>query len=126
MRAIVATDQAAGTAGVKLMERPEPQAGINDVVVQIHASAFTGDELPGPRPGPIAPAVTARLRSPDTKWLEWSPLWAMARRGCRLGSGCSASRIGIAMARLRSMWPLRHATSHRCRVTLTSRRARRL
>jgi NADPH:quinone reductase-like Zn-dependent oxidoreductase len=48
MRAIVATDQAAGTAGVKLVERPEPQAAINDVVVQIHASAFTGDELTWP------------------------------------------------------------------------------
>src|SRR2546429_9664627 len=48
MKAIVATDQAAGTAGVKLMERPEPQAAINDVVVQIHASAFTGDELTWP------------------------------------------------------------------------------
>ena len=37
MKAIVVTDQAAGTAGVKLVERPEPQAAINDVVVQIHA-----------------------------------------------------------------------------------------
>ena len=41
MKAIVVTDQAAGTAGVKLVERPEPQAAINDVVVQIHASGFT-------------------------------------------------------------------------------------
>jgi D-arabinose 1-dehydrogenase-like Zn-dependent alcohol dehydrogenase len=48
MKAIVATDQVAGTAGVKLMERPEAQAAINDVVVQIHASAFTGDELTWP------------------------------------------------------------------------------
>src|SRR6059036_2526360 len=48
MKAIVATDQGAGTAGVKLMERPEPQAAINDVVVQIHASGFTGDELTWP------------------------------------------------------------------------------
>ena len=48
MKAIVATDQAAGTVGMKLVERPEPQAGINDVVVQIHASAFTGDELTWP------------------------------------------------------------------------------
>ena len=45
MKAIVVTDQAAGTAGVKLVERPKPQAAINDVVVQIHASGFTGDEL---------------------------------------------------------------------------------
>jgi len=48
MKAIVATDQAAGLAGVKLVERPEPQAAINDVVVQIHASGFTGDELTWP------------------------------------------------------------------------------
>src|SRR5215475_8825913 len=48
MKAIVVTDQAAGTAGMKLAERPEPQAAINDVVVQIHASGFTGDELTWP------------------------------------------------------------------------------
>src|SRR5689334_2810355 len=48
MKAIVVTDQAAGTAGVKLVERPEPGAAINDVVVQIHASGFTGDELTWP------------------------------------------------------------------------------
>src|ERR1700739_3845415 len=48
MKAIVVSDQAAGTAGVKLGERPEPQAAINDVVVQIHASGFTGDELTWP------------------------------------------------------------------------------
>src|SRR5215468_2022679 len=48
MKAIVVTDQAAGMAGVKLVERPEPQAAINDVVVQVHASGFTGDELTWP------------------------------------------------------------------------------
>jgi NADPH:quinone reductase-like Zn-dependent oxidoreductase len=48
MKAIVVTDQAAGTAGAKLMERPEPRAAINDVVVQIYASGFTGDELSWP------------------------------------------------------------------------------
>src|SRR5215469_9714204 len=48
MKAIVVTDKAAGTAGVRLVERPEPQAAINDVVVQIHASGFTGDELSWP------------------------------------------------------------------------------
>ena len=45
MKAIVVTDQAAGTAGMKLVERPQPQAAINDVVVQVYASGFTGDEL---------------------------------------------------------------------------------
>ena len=48
MKAIVVTDQAAGMAGVKLVERPVSQAAINDVVVQIHASGFTGDELTWP------------------------------------------------------------------------------
>lgn len=48
MKAIVVKDQAAGTAGMKLIERPEPQAAINDVVVQVCASATTGDELSWP------------------------------------------------------------------------------
>ena len=38
MKAIVVTDRAAGTAGMTLVERPEPRAAINDVVVQVHAS----------------------------------------------------------------------------------------
>jgi len=48
MKAIVVTGQAAGTAGMKLVERPEPQAALNDVVVQIHASGFTSGELMWP------------------------------------------------------------------------------
>lgn len=35
MEAIVVTDEAAGTAGMTLVERPEPPAAINDVIVQI-------------------------------------------------------------------------------------------
>jgi len=48
MKAIVVTDQAAGTAGMTLMERSEPQAAINDVVVQVHASRFVPTELEWP------------------------------------------------------------------------------
>ena len=48
MKAIVVTDQAAGTAGMTLVERPEPQAAINDVVVQIHASGFVPTEMAWP------------------------------------------------------------------------------
>ena len=57
MKAIVVTDQAAGTAGMKLVERPEPQgaalaglsgANYGDVVVEVHASGFTGNELEWP------------------------------------------------------------------------------
>src|SRR4051794_20380783 len=48
MKAIALTDPAAGTAGMKLVDRPEPQAAINDVVVQIHASGFVPTELEWP------------------------------------------------------------------------------
>ena len=50
MKVIVATDKAAGTVGVELVERPEPQgaalaslSGRNygEVVVQFHAPGFT-------------------------------------------------------------------------------------
>jgi NADPH:quinone reductase-like Zn-dependent oxidoreductase len=48
MKAIVVTDQAAGTAGMKLVKRVEPQAAINDVVVQVHAAGFVATELEWP------------------------------------------------------------------------------
>ncbi|MEV4125737.1 NADP-dependent oxidoreductase [Nocardia sp. NPDC049707] len=57
MKAIVVTDQVAGTAGMKLVERPEPHvarlaslsgASYGDVVVEVHASGFTWDELEWP------------------------------------------------------------------------------
>jgi NADPH:quinone reductase-like Zn-dependent oxidoreductase len=57
MKAIVVTDEAAGRAGMTLAERPDPDvakladlAGANygDVVVEVHASGFTWDELSWP------------------------------------------------------------------------------
>jgi NADPH:quinone reductase-like Zn-dependent oxidoreductase len=48
MKAIVVTDQNLGSAGMKLMERPEPQAAINDVVVEVHAAGFVNTELEWP------------------------------------------------------------------------------
>ncbi|MFC4943085.1 NADP-dependent oxidoreductase [Pseudonocardia sp. GCM10023141] len=57
MKAIVVTDPSAGTAGMMLRERPEPDAarlagleGANygDVIVEVHASGFTGNELEWP------------------------------------------------------------------------------
>lgn len=57
MKAIVMTDDAAGTAGMKLVELAEPDvarltslsgASYGDVVVQVHASGFTWDELTWP------------------------------------------------------------------------------
>jgi NADPH:quinone reductase-like Zn-dependent oxidoreductase len=48
MKAVVAMDQAAGTAGMTLTERPEPAAAINDVTVEVHASGFVPTELEWP------------------------------------------------------------------------------
>ena len=48
MKAIVVTDEAAGTAGMTLVERPEPPAAINDVIVEIHASGFVPTEMAWP------------------------------------------------------------------------------
>jgi NADPH:quinone reductase-like Zn-dependent oxidoreductase len=48
MKAIVVTDQAAGTAGMTLVERPDPPAAINDVIVAVHASGFVPTEMAWP------------------------------------------------------------------------------
>ncbi|MCH6161585.1 NADP-dependent oxidoreductase [Streptomyces marispadix] len=48
MKAIVVTDQAAGTAGMTLVELPEPEPATNDVVVEAHASGFVPTELSWP------------------------------------------------------------------------------
>src|SRR5256714_2087762 len=48
MKAIVVTDGAAGTAGMTLVDAPEPEPATNDVVVQVHASGFTSGELTWP------------------------------------------------------------------------------
>ncbi|MGH6859648.1 MAG: NADP-dependent oxidoreductase [Phyllobacterium sp.] len=48
MKAIIVTDQAAGTTGMKLVDQPEPQAAINDVVVQVYAAGFVNTELEWP------------------------------------------------------------------------------
>src|SRR6201987_5939499 len=48
MKAIVVTDEAAGTAEMTLVERPEPPAAINDVIVRIHASGFVPTEMEWP------------------------------------------------------------------------------
>src|ERR1700748_3703856 len=48
MKAIVVTDEAAGTAGMTLVERPEPEPAINDVIVEVHASGFVATEMSWP------------------------------------------------------------------------------
>lgn len=48
MKAIVVSDRAAGTAGMTLVERPEPHPAINDVVVEVRASGFVPTEMEWP------------------------------------------------------------------------------
>lgn len=48
MKAIVVNDEAAGLAGMKLVELPEPPPAINDVIVRVYAASITGDELSWP------------------------------------------------------------------------------
>ena len=94
MKAIVVTDQAAGTAGMKLVERPEPQAAINDVVVQVHASGFTWDELTWP------PTWTDRLGRDRTPSIPGHELAGVVTA---LGYGTTGLSVGQAGV----VWPLR-------------------
>jgi NADPH:quinone reductase-like Zn-dependent oxidoreductase len=48
MKAIVVTDQAEGTAGMTLADRPDPRPAINDVVVEVHASGYVPTEVAWP------------------------------------------------------------------------------
>jgi NADPH:quinone reductase-like Zn-dependent oxidoreductase len=48
MKAIVVTDEAAGTGGMTLEERPEPSPAINDAIVEIYASGFVPTEMEWP------------------------------------------------------------------------------
>ena len=48
MKAIVVTDQSAGTAGMTLEERPDPEPAINDVIVQVQTSGWVVTELEWP------------------------------------------------------------------------------
>jgi NADPH:quinone reductase-like Zn-dependent oxidoreductase len=74
MKAIVVTEEAAGTAGMTLVERPEPAAAINDVVVEVHASGFVPTEL------------------------EWPSTWADRRGGDRTPSTPGHELAGVVTA----------------------------
>ncbi|MEV6283921.1 NADP-dependent oxidoreductase [Kribbella sp. NPDC051770] len=48
MKAILADNESAGLAGLRLAEHPDPAPAINDVVVEIHASGWISTELEWP------------------------------------------------------------------------------
>jgi NADPH:quinone reductase-like Zn-dependent oxidoreductase len=124
MKAIVVTDQAAGTAGMKLAERPEPQAAINDVIVQVHASGFTSGELTWPS------TWTDRLDRDRTPSIPGQELAGVVTA---LGYGTTGVSVGQRVfgmtdsyrgGGLAGMWRSRRVTSRRCRATSTLRWAR--
>ena len=124
MKAIVVTDQAAGTAGMTLVERPEPPAAINDVVVQVHASGFVPTEMAWPSTWTDR---RDRDRTPSIPGHEMAGVvtaLGYGTTGLSVGQRVFGLTDGIATAPWRSMWRSRHATSRRCRATSTSRWAR--
>ena len=112
MKAIVVTDQTVGTAGMKLVERPKPQgaalaglsgANYGDVVVQVHASGFTGDELSWPSTWIDR---LGRDRTPSIPGHELAGVvtaLSYGTTGLSVGQRVLASRTGLATARWRSM-----------------------
>jgi NADPH:quinone reductase-like Zn-dependent oxidoreductase len=85
MKAIVVTYQAAGTVGMKLVERPEPRAAINDVVVQVCASGFVKTELSWPS------TWTDRLDRPRTPSIPGHELAGVVTA---LGYGTTGLSVG--------------------------------
>src|SRR3954454_22449405 len=85
MKAVVVTDQTAGTAGMTLTERPEPQAAINDVVVQVHASGFVGTEIAWPS------TWTDRRGRDRTPWIPGHELAGVV---IALGYGTTGLSVG--------------------------------
>ncbi len=103
MKAIVVTDEAAGTAGMTLVKRPEPEPAINDVVVQVHASGFTSGELTwpptwtdrvgrdrlAPLPGDVDFTVGASLPMPGLT--AWQGLFDHGRLQAAVVRACSCT-----------------------------------
>jgi NADPH:quinone reductase-like Zn-dependent oxidoreductase len=124
MKAIVVTDQAAGTAGMTLVERPEPQPAINDIVVQVHASGFVPTELTWPS------TWTDRLdrdRTPSIPGHELAGVvtaLGYGTRGLSVGQRVFGLTDWYRDGTLGSTRSSRHATSRRCRANSTSRWAR--
>lgn len=85
MKAIVVTNEAAGTAGMTLVERPHPQPAINDVVVRVQASGFTVDELTWP------PTWTDRLGRDRTPSIPGHELAGVVTE---LGYGTTGLSVG--------------------------------
>lgn len=85
MKAIVVTDKTSGTSGMRFVDRPEPQAAIGDVVVEICAAGFVPTELDWPSTWADR---QARDRTPSIPGHEFSAVVAA------LGYGTTGLSLG--------------------------------
>ena len=97
MKAIVVTDQAAGTAGMKLVERPEPQAAINDAVVSGSCVGISGTDrqfaatqqfcplLRGPPDTFHGPSAVLAVPAEPRYWLAGSGFRRLGPAPCKSG-----------------------------------------
>jgi NADPH:quinone reductase-like Zn-dependent oxidoreductase len=120
MKAIVATDQNAEAAGIKLTQRPEPTPAINDVVVEVHASGFVPAEWEWPSTWTDR---AGHARDQAIVGHEFAGVVTALGYGTTglSASGSSGSRTGTATEPWPSTRPWRRATSRRCRETSGSR-----
>ena len=81
MRAIVARDRAAGISGLSLAEMPYPHTAENDVIVEVHAAAFTPGELEWPGTWTDRAGRDRARPFPGTKCPASSPSWVSAQPG---------------------------------------------
>src|SRR5207237_1051086 len=104
MKAIVVTDQAAGTAGMKLAERPKPSAAINDVIVQIIASGFVPTEMEWPstwtdrRDLDRTPSIPGHALAGVVTARGWGPTGAVGTMVTQLAREFGAYVIGTGRA----------------------------
>src|SRR4051795_5350429 len=97
MKAIGVTDQAAGRAGITLVQRPEPETAGNDVLVEVHASGFTPGELTWPSTWPDrrdrAPSIPGHELAGvvSSTVASHTPCSPMARSGTRCTRTCTSS-----------------------------------
>src|SRR6185436_20743458 len=88
MKAIVVTDQAAGTAGMTLVERPKPKAAINDVFDPVHEWPWQVPKIDG------ANREAPPRRQPPVSHDPWTDQPAATiRLGHRVAGGAQSRRI---------------------------------
>ena len=68
MKAIVVTDEAVGTAGMTLVERPQPESAINDVAGTVRASGFVATELSWPSTWATSRSAPRVSFAPEERW----------------------------------------------------------